>query len=227
VAARVKAVRSAALLILVSGVAVAAGGCGTGATASQAELSLRREDLIAVSRALQSTESSAKQEVAATKVAWPLIVNGLPPSTTTIARARIAAAVGSAARLSAPALFEEAQARAITGPGSPIAGLFRTYSGLATRGWRLVWAAIEQIDHGDPIAARFARENVALYIESIYDAHFSLAQIGKKLRTGYRKLGGQAVFGATLTQGEVDALANTYSEATDRLHPHVGVRLGS
>jgi hypothetical protein len=225
VASRVKAVRTAALLLLVSGVAVA--GCGGGRTSSPAELRLQREDLVAVSRALQSTERSANREVAATKVAWPLIVNGLPANTTTIPRAPIAAAVGSAARLTAPALFEEVQARAITGPGSPIAGLFRTYSGLATRGWRLVWAAIEQIDHGAPVAARFARENVALYIESIYDAHFSLAQIGKKLRTGYRELGGQAVFGATLTQGEVDALANTYSEAADRLHPHVGVRLGS
>ena len=68
---------------------------------------------------------------------------------------------------------------------------------------------------------------MALYIESVYDAHFGLAQIGKKLLAGYRKLGGQAAFGAALTQGEVDALADAYSEATDRLHPHVGVRLGS
>ena len=46
-----------------------------------------------------------------------------------------------------------------------------------------------------------------LYIESIYDGHFSLAQIGKKLLAGYDKLGGAADFGASLTQAEVDALA--------------------
>ena len=76
-------------------------------------------------------------------------------------------------------------------------------------------------------SARFARENVALYIESVYDGHFALAQIGKQLLDGYRTLGGQAPFGGTLTQAEVDALASAYSEAADRLHPHVGVRLGS
>ena len=76
-------------------------------------------------------------------------------------------------------------------------------------------------------AARFARENAALYIESVYDGHFSLAQIGKKLLDGYRKLGGPAAFGTALTQQEVDALAHAYSEDADRLHPHVTARLGS
>jgi hypothetical protein len=40
-------------------------------------------------------------------------------------------------------------------------------------------------------------------------------------------LGGQAAFGTSLSPAEVHALANAYSEAADRLHPHVGVRLGS
>jgi hypothetical protein len=83
------------------------------------------------------------------------------------------------------------------------------------------------MEHGSPAAARFARENVALYIESVYDAHFTLAQVGKALLTGYRKLGGPAAFERALSQAEVDALARTYSEPTDRLHPHVAVRLGS
>ena len=47
-----------------------------------------------------------------------------------------------------------------------------------------------QIEHGSPASARFARENVALYIESVYDGHFDLAQIGKKLPAAYRTLGG-------------------------------------
>ena len=73
----------------------------------------------------------------------------------------------------------------------------------------------------------FARANVALYIESVYDAHFTLAQIGKKVLDGYGKLGDGKAFGAALVTDEVEALARAYSEAKDRLHPHVGVRLGS
>ena len=88
-------------------------------------------------------------------------------------------------------------------------------------------AAIDAIEHGSPTGARFARANAALYIDSIYDGHFSLAQLGKKLLDGYHMLGGQAAFGTALSQREVDALASAYSEATDRLHPHAGVRLGS
>jgi hypothetical protein len=83
------------------------------------------------------------------------------------------------------------------------------------------------MQEGSPAGARFARENVALYIESVYDAHFTLAHLGKQLLAGYRKVGGPTAFGATLTQAEIDQLAATYSEATDRLHPHAGVRLGS
>ena len=108
-----------------------------------------------------------------------------------------------------------------------LAGLFRAYSGLSTHGWQLIGAAIEQIEHGSPVAARFARANVALYIESVYDAHFGLAQVGKQLVAGYKTLGGASAFGPSLTQAEVDRLAGTYSEASDRLHPHPGVKLGS
>jgi hypothetical protein len=126
-----------------------------------------------------------------------------------------------------PAIFEEARASALTGPAAQVAGLFRSYSGLARHGWQLIGAAIDEIEHGSTVARRFARANVALYIEGIYDAHFSLAQIGKALLAGYRKLGGASAFAGSLTQAEVDGLAQTYSEASDRLHPHVGVRLGS
>jgi hypothetical protein len=221
-------VRVAALLLLLSGALVAVGGCGgTGKTPSPAAVSLRREDLVAVSRALKSLEAPVASEVAATKVAWPLVFNGLPVAGASIARPPIAAATESAARIKLPRLLEEAQAVSLTGPASQLAGLFRTFSVLATRGWASIGAAIEEIEHGSPAAARFARENVALYIESVYDGQFTLAQIGKQLSDGYLKLGGPAAFGGALTQGEVDALAGTYSEAADRLYPHVGVRLGS
>ena len=155
------------------------------------------------------------------------MANGLPADTSAIPRASILAAAQSAAAVTLPAQLQEAQAATLTGPASGMAGLFRAYSGLSARGWQLIGAAIEQIEHGSPTSARFARENVALYIESVYDGHFDLAQIGKKLPAAYRTLGGPAAFGAALTQAEVDALARAYSEGNDRLHPHPGVRLGS
>jgi hypothetical protein len=216
-------VARAALIGLTS---IAIVGCGANRS-TPAEARLQREDLIAVSRALRTAEGSSGREVATTKAAWPLIVNGLPSSGAKDTRAPIAAAVGNAAKLVMPTLFEEAHARALTGPGAQLAGLFRTYAGLSTRGWKLIAAAIEETEHGSPTAARFARENVGLYIESVYDGHFDLAQIDKQLSAGYRKLGGPAVFGRALTQSEVDALASVYSEAADRLHPHVGARFGS
>jgi hypothetical protein len=61
----------------------------------------------------------------------------------------------------------------------------------------------------------------------VYDAHYNLAQIGKVLLVAYEKLGGASAFGASFTVLEVQALAATYSEPSDRLHPHDGVRFGS
>jgi hypothetical protein len=202
-------------------------GCGGGHSATPQALRLQRADLVDVSRALSGQEPAVRREVAATKVAWRLVANGLPSDTSTISRPALKSATARAAALSLPGLFEERQARSLTGPGANLAGMFRSFLTLAARGWQLIGAAIEQIEHGSPAAARFARANVALYIESVYDAHFDLAQIGKKLLAGYKKLGGSAAFGASLTQAEVDALARTYSETDDRLHPHTGVRLGS
>ena len=226
-AGRSRTIGRFAALLLLSGVAIGAGGCGSGTTATPAALRLAREDLAAVCRALSGAEPSVGREVSATKAAWPLVVNGLPADTAAISRPAIQAAAERAAELSVPALFEEHQAASLTGPGSGLASLFRGYSSLATRGWQLIGAAIEEIEHGSPAATRFARANVALYIESVYDAHFDLAQIGRQLLAGYRKLGGAAAFGASLTQAQVDGLAQTYSEAADRLHPHTGVHLGS
>jgi hypothetical protein len=108
-----------------------------------------------------------------------------------------------------------------------MASLFRGYTLLSSRGWQMIGGAINQIEHGSPASARFARANVALYIESIYDAHFGLAQIGKKLLDAYTKLGGPAAFGSSLTEAEANRLAGIYSEAGDRLYPHAEVKLGS
>jgi hypothetical protein len=218
---------AAAALLLLSVAALGVGGCGHGHKSTPAALRLEREDLIAVTHALKSAEPQSLSEVTATKAAWPLVADGLPAAITTPGRQALSGAVAAAARLTVPTLFQEGQAVALTGPGSALAGLFRSFSTLANRSWQLIGYSIEEIEHGSPAAARFARANVALYIESVYDAHFTLAQIGKKLRDAYKKLGGPMTFGATLAQAEVDSLAQTYSEATARLHPHVGVRLGS
>ncbi len=216
------------LLLLGSGVAAACAGCGAGGrSASPEELRLQRSDLVALSRALKDIQGPVASEVAAAKRAWPLVANGLPRNAVATERAPIAAAAQSAASIQLPMLLQEAQTAALTGPAAPLAGLVRSYILLATRGWRLIGAAIDQIGQGSTASARFARQNVSLYIESVYDGHFTLAQIGKQLLAGYRKLGGGAAFGGVLTPAEVDRLASAYSEATDRLHPHVGVRLGS
>jgi hypothetical protein len=209
--------------------AAAMAACGSkGKSATPAALKLQREDLVAVSRALKGVQAPIVREVAATKAAWPLIANGLPAEITTVSRsAQAHAAAVSAAQLRLPAVLGEAQARTLTGPASQISGLVRSYALLSARGWKLLDAAFAQIESASPANARFARANAPLYIESIYDAHFALAQIGKKLLAGYEKLGGAGDFGTALTQAEANALADSYSEASDRLHPHVGVRLGS
>jgi hypothetical protein len=182
-----------------------------------------------VCRALQQAEEPVKEQLAAAKRAWPWVVNGPPESAKALAGVRpmIADAALSSAKLPEPSPMTETENRYLTGPGSPLAGLYRTYVGLVSRGWAQIAAMSAQIEHGTPAAARFARENVALYIESAYDGQFDLGQIQKRLMRGYEEVGGQAQLGSALTQAEVSALEMTYSEKTARLHPHVGVRLGS
>jgi hypothetical protein len=220
------AARAAALALLALG-ALAAGGCGKSSTPSPAELALEREDLVVVARTLQSVQGESAAEVAASRAAWPQVFAGLPRRRTGLYSPQIRAAIETASRLDLPTLFEPRPAAALTGPASGLTGLYRAFSGLAGRGWQMVGAAIFQMEHGTPAAARFARDNLALYIDSIYDAHFGLAQIGKQLRAAYAKLGGEAVFGEALRQAEVDALARAYSDAGARLEPHVQVKLGS
>jgi hypothetical protein len=211
------------LLVLLAGCA------GTSSKASTpAALKLEREDLAAASRVLETVRAPVAREVAATKAAWPLIAGGLPAQIGGLSSSSaLDGATASAAQLPIPALFSEANARTLTGPASQLAGLYRSYALLSRRGWKLLAGSLTQIESGTPSAARFARANAGLYIESIYDAHFTLAQLGKKLTAGYEKLGGSADFGAALTQARVEQLARAYSEASDRLHPHVAARLGS
>jgi hypothetical protein len=214
----------APLLLAVAAFALA--GCGK-SSPSPAEQALEREDLVFVARALQSLEGQTNAEVAATRAAWPFIVNGLPARTSGLYPPQVRAAIENAERLQLPLLFDEKHAAELTGEAASIAGLYRAFTGLTSRGWQMIGAAIYQIEHGQRPSARFARANTPLYIDGLYDGHFGLGQLGKKLLASYKKLGGEKVFGVALTQAEVNALANTYSGASDRLEPHVGVKLGS
>jgi hypothetical protein len=229
-----KALRLAALLLTSGGVAAGAAGllagCGGSSSASTpAAERLQREDLVAVVHGLHRAEASVAREMTAARVAWPLVANGLPAMATTppATRAALSAARGAAHAIVLPPLMGEMQARSLTGPAAGVTGLYRTFHGLTERGWTLVAAAGVQVDSGPAAAARFARENVSLYIDSVYDGHFDATLIGKSLLAGYKKLSVGKGFGATLTQAEVDALAGAYSPATERLHPHPGVKLGS
>jgi hypothetical protein len=215
-----------ALACLAAATLTACGGASR--ASSPAGLKLQREDLVAVSRALQRIEAPVAPEVSATKAAWPLIAHGLPGEIAAVSRSpQLQAAVASAARLRLPPLFGEAHARTLTGPAAQISGLVRSYALLSARGWKLLDATLAQVETASAANARFARANAPLYIASIYDAHFVLAQVGKKLRAGYEELGGATAFGDALTQAEVSSLAQAYSEERDRLHPHVTARLGS
>jgi hypothetical protein len=220
-------VRAEAVVLAALAGATLLTGCGKSSHTSPAQLALEREDLVFASRALQSLEGQSEAEVAATRAAWPLIANGLPRRRSGLYPPRVRAAIESAEHLELPTIFEERDAAAMSGPANEIVGLYREFTGLAQRGWAMIGGAIYQIEHGTPQAARFARENLPLYIDSVYDAHFGLAQIGKKLLPAYKKLGGQAVFGEALKEDEVNAIANFYSEARNRLEPHAGVKLGS
>jgi hypothetical protein len=182
---------------------------------------------VIVSHALAQLEGQAGAEVRASRAAWPFVYAGLPPGRRGLYRPEVAVAVEAAARLELPVLFQERPAAALTGPASNIAGLYRTFAELAGRGWQMIGAAIYQAEHGGPSAARFARDNVALYIESVYDGHFALAQISKQLRKAYEKLGGRAALGTTLPESEVVGLERTYDEERDELQPKETVKLGT
>jgi len=213
--------------ILIVGATLAIAGCGSGAHATAPEARLERADLALVAHTLSAEEPSVASEVHATRAAWPLITDGLPADIRKLTRAPLRLATERASALRLPSVFEEHHAASLTGPATSLAGTFREYYLLTVRGWQLISAAIEQIERGTRAAASFARANVALYIESIYDAHFALEQIGKQMPIDYERLGGADTLGASLTPSEVDALARSYSEANDLLQPRARVRLGS
>lgn len=215
-----------AALLLASGAALAICGCGSASDATPTGLRLQREDLIATARALAQAQGEVAGEVAATKSAWPIVANGLPAEIALEDEAKIAKAARLALSLKLPGVLDEHRSEGLTGTGASLAGTFRNFARLSGTGWQMIQASYAA-SRDRTSAASFDRANVALYIESVYDAHFGLAQIGKKLLAGYEKLGGPAVFGSALPRAEVERLARAYSEPSCRLHPHTGVKLGS
>jgi hypothetical protein len=199
-------------------------------------LRLERTDLALLARTLRELQVPIQSEVAAARDAWPALVRGLPRDSTPALRRALATADTRAAAL-APPPFVTVEG-GLTGPAAGIGGLVKSYTILTQRGWRfLTTAAGAPTSAGGggasgggtgsaiPSArgadrASFLLTNSGLYVYCVYDAHFELSVIGKKLDDAYRKLGGSAAFGAALTPVQVAALAGAYSPSAARLAPH-------
>jgi hypothetical protein len=204
--------RLAALVVVAAlGGPLVLSGCGKHNVATPAEAQLENEDFLAVVAALSQARAQVQADVAATRAAWPKILAGLPARPGAGARAKIhlAAQKASEVRL------------------APLAGRFRSYQRLGARSWQLIESSLEEIEHGSPAAARFARENLPLYVEGVYDAHYTLAQTGKQLLAAYKTLGASKTFGSSLTEAELNRLAASYSEERNLLSPKERVKLGS
>lgn len=202
-------------------------GCGRHKVATPAEAKLENEDFVAVTAALAAAVPRVEAEVAAAKDAWPAILGGVKRRPSAGTRAKVRLAAERSAQLPLPALLSEEGSAQLTGPASPLASRFRSFRMLDSRSWQLLESSLEQIEHGSHSQADFARRNLPLYIESIYDAHFALAETGKQLLAAYKKLGGEKSFGASLTASQIRQLADRYSKERDELSPKEQVKLGS
>jgi hypothetical protein len=205
-------------------------GCGSGESrTSRREYALERAEFEQVADELREVQGAVRHEVSASRAVWPLIYNGLPKRMSARLQSGVKAASDVAGALPAPSFM--AKQATLTGPASGIAGLYEDYDRLAERGWRLTETGVSGIVSGPISVARFVRANSSLYIDAIYDGHFDLSLIGKKLLDGYKKLqslsrehkfAGIGGLGSALTQREVEALAAAYSIPAVRLQPHPG-----
>lgn len=164
------------MVVLALGIAVALSGCGRHKLATPGESKLENEDLVAVSAALAAAVPRVEAEVAAAKAAWPEILDGVGQHPGAGTRARVQVADGLAGQLRLPTLFTEEGSTELTGPASPLTGQFRSFQALDSRSWQMLDSSLEEIEHGSGPQARFARANLPLYVESIYDAHFTLGE---------------------------------------------------
>jgi len=191
-------------------------GCG-GHQPRPAALRVERADLVQLAHTLQQLRAPIAAEVAAAHEAWPSLAGGLPDSVTPPFRAEVAAADRRAAALALPA--EVTTEGSLTGPAAELAGTLRSYVRLTQRGWQYLAGALAP-GAATATAAWFLRANAPLYIYCVYDGHYHLSLIGETLQRAYLKLGGGPVFGASLTQSQVEALASAYSISATRLEPH-------
>ena len=224
--------RSALCGLLAASALIALAGCGhshvpRAQSPSTKRIRLESQDLEAVVRGLQASASSTERASTAAKEAWPYIYTGLPGRLSSEALRSVLAAAADSERVILPVLFHEKASQVLTGPGAELTGLLRDYLALGQRSWEQLVETIRLQSSGPAQAAEFARANVDLYIEGIYDAQFELAQIGKQLEAAYRDLGGPTEFLGPLDQARVSRLAESYSETSGRLYPHVVAKLGS
>jgi hypothetical protein len=213
--------------VVALGAAVALAGCASHKVATPGEAKLENEDLSAVTAELEAAAPQVQAEVAAARAAWPAILGGVRGRPTASTRAKVAAAAQRAAQVPLSSLLSEEGSAQLTGPAFSLAGQFRAFRTLGSRSWQLLDTSLEEIDHGSPAEARFARQNLPLYIESIYDAHFTLGGIGKKLLDAYKRLGATRKTSGSPTPAEIEQLADMYSKERNELSPKERVKLGS
>jgi hypothetical protein len=209
----------AAALALV--LAAIAAGCGASApqlsTRRLAEQRQERIDLALASRELERLERPLEAQVRAARRTWPQLEDGLDGPVPGHARALISLAAARAEAVVIPPIFR-AESYALTGPATQLAGLVQDWGAVAVRGWQLVDEAVRGAS--TPAASSFVRENAGLYIDCVYNGNFDLGLLGKSLLKSYERLGGQAAFGQSLTEAQVDRLAAVYAPAVfDLPHP--------
>jgi hypothetical protein len=217
-----------AILALCAIVSIAA--CGSRESRiSRREYALERAQFERLADELGEVRAAVHHEVATSRAVWPLIYNGLPERMSPRLLEGVKAASEVAGDLPAPQFMSRRSN--LTGPASGIAGLYEDYDRLAERGWRLTETGVSGIVSGPLSVQRFVRANSSLYIDAIYDGHFDLSLIGKKLLDGYeklekigteRKFAGIGGFGSRLTKRQMLALAGAYSIPAVRLEPHPG-----
>jgi hypothetical protein len=189
------------------------------------ELVLEREQLLLVSDGLRSVQPQVMEELSAARAVWPTIAKGLPRPPSSALPTLVRQAHARTIPLSTPTFMSRVSQ--LTGPAAGLAGLYETFARLAERGWGLTEAALDSIAKGPPSAARFARSNAQLYIDTIYDAHFNLSLVGKSIVNAYKRLGGVHAFGSKLTAADVAALSKAYSVSAMRLTPHPAASIES
>ncbi len=239
-----------AVATLLAFCAASLAACGSSQSVNGAELQSRRAGLAQVAQALLARQGAVAHEVAAARLAWPLLDHGIPhasalrhesthhahdPRAQRRERAlqarrerelkqRIAALrqLIALAAVRAQGMYAPlvAHGEEHTGAGSGIAGVYELGAGLVNHGLAQIEATLNAGKSTPPAARAFLRQNVDTYIISVYDGNFDLALLGKMLERAYERLGGPKEFRNALTRAQVAEIAHAYAPASERLEPH-------